>query len=167
MRFSRNQTVTAREAVQKANLFVGAGPPGPCLYTAARSLNNRVTPVLPAKLNTTLRRLHKSRTFLPALQILSGVLTGFASHFGWSFWWLCAVPWMVLNFTGILLAIPVVSFALLTAGISGFEWRTHAFFLGWFIGAPTLLSILFGIIWNKWRNKRAAYVRPGTVPVRR
>ena len=123
--------------------------------------------MLPAKLKTTLRRLRKSKTLLPALQIFTGVLTGLASLFGWSYWWLCAVPWMVLNFAGILLAIPVVAFALLSAGISGFEWRTPAFFLGWFIGAPTLLSILFGIIWSRWKDKRAAYVRPGTVPVRR
>lgn len=117
------------------------------------------------ELKTTVRRLRKNRILLPALQILTGVLTGFASHFGWSYWWLCAVPWMVLNFTGILLAIPVVAAVLLAAGVSGHEWRTQDFFLAWFIGAPTVLSILFGLFWNRWKQKRAAYIRPGTVTV--
>ena len=123
--------------------------------------------MLTAKFKTTVRHLPKNGTFLPALQILTGILTGFASHFGWSHWWLCGVPWMVLNFAGILLAIPVVSIALLAAGVSGFEWRTHTFFLGWFIGAPTLLSILFGLIWRRWKDKRNTTLRTGTIAVRR
>lgn len=122
--------------------------------------------MLTAKLKTTFHRLRKSRTLLPALQVFTGVLTGLASLFGWTSWWICAIPWMVLNFTGILLAIPVVSFALLAAGIAGMEWRTHEFFLGWFIGAPTVLSLLFGIVWKRWKRKRTAYVRPRTVAAR-
>ena len=96
------------------------------------------------------------RNTLPALQAGTGLLTGLSSAFRWDYWWVFAIPWFILNFPGVLLAIPVVAFALFSAGVSGQEWRTPGFFLGWFIGAPTVLSLVFGLIWTRWRRKRIA-----------
>jgi hypothetical protein len=127
----------------------------------------RVTTVLPDILKTAAIRLCKGRMLLPVLQIITGILTGLASVHGWSKWWVCGVPWMVLNFPGIILSIPVITSALLTAGIAGYEWRTQSFFLGWFIAAPTVLSVIFGLFWSRWKRKRSAPVKPGALPARR
>jgi hypothetical protein len=101
------------------------------------------------------------RLILPALQLLTGVLTVLASAYEWSAWWLCAVPWMVLNLPGIVLALPVIAAAYLTAGTAGLDWRSHDFFAGWCIAAPTILAVLFCVAWTEWRRRR------GPPPLRR
>jgi|GEM_PF-5841132 len=101
------------------------------------------------------------RSILPALQILTGILTGLASTFEWSVWWLFAIPWAVLNFPGLILAIPVIPVVYLVAGVAHLDWRNEMFFVGWFIAAPTVLSVIACRIWTAWRRKRISPVRPG------
>jgi hypothetical protein len=102
----------------------------------------------------------RPRLILPALQLLTGVLTVLASTFEWSAWWLCAVPWLVLAFPGIVLALPVIAAAYLTAGTAGLDWRNHGFFAGWCIAAPTVLSVIFCSVWMEWRRRRRARGEP-------
>jgi hypothetical protein len=106
-------------------------------------------------------RFETRRVFLPGLQILTGILTGLSSTFEWSLWWLFAVPWAVLNFPGLILAIPVITVAYLVAGVSRFDWRSETFFVGWFIAAPTVLSVIACQLWIFWHRKRASRLRPG------
>src|SRR5688500_1554817 len=114
------------------------------------------------------RRPETRRIILPVLQILTGTLTGLASTFEWTVWWLFAVPWAVLNFPGIILAIPVIPVVYLVAGVARLDWRSEMFFVGWFIAAPTVLSVIACRIWLIWRRKRVAAVRRGiaTAPQR-
>lgn len=98
--------------------------------------------------------LRSRRLILPALQLLTGTLTIFASAYEWSGWWLCAVPWLVLDLPGIVLALPVIAAAYLTAGTAGLHWRSHGFFAGWCIAVPTVLSVIFCAVWMEWRRRR-------------
>jgi hypothetical protein len=121
----------------------------------------------PRSFGLRLARFPSARTLLPVLQIFTGILTGLSSVFQWDNWYLFAVPWMVLNFFGILLAFPVVAAALLTAGTANLDWRSQLFFVGWFIAAPTVLSLLFSFVRRHWRRKQSPRATPRLVPVRR
>jgi hypothetical protein len=109
-----------------------------------------------------IRRPEMRSLVLPVLQILTGVLTAFASIFEWTVWWLFAIPWTVLNFPGIVLAIPVIAIAFLAAGTAHLDWRSESFFVGWFIAAPTILSLIACPILAAWRRKAVSPARPGT-----
>ena len=108
-------------------------------------------------------RIEPGKLILPAFQLLTGVLTGLASAFQWDIWWLFAVPWAVLNLPGIALAIPIIPVVYLVAGVSRFDWKTEEFFVGWFIAAPTVLSVIACQAWMAWRRKRLSAVRPGAI----
>jgi hypothetical protein len=109
-----------------------------------------------------LRRPEMRRMLLPILQIFTGVLTALASVFEWSVWWPFVIPWMVLNIPGIVLAIPVIAGAFLAAGVAHFDWRSESFFVGSFIAAPTILSLIACPILAAWRRKAVSPARPGT-----
>ncbi len=116
--------------------------------------------ILPSSVVTRLSFLHSRRLILPALQIATGVLTVLASAYEWSGWWLCAVPWLVLDLPGIVLALPLIAGAYLTAGTAGFDWRSHGFFAGWCIAAPTVISVIFCAVWFEWRRRKAGNGNP-------
>jgi len=97
------------------------------------------------------------------LQIFTGVLTVLASLFGWEAWWLVTAPWAILNLPGILLSIPLVAGVFVAAGVAHLDWRNEWFFAGWFIVVPTILSVVFCLVWTSWRRKQAGAAKPSTI----
>lgn len=63
----------------------------------------------------------------------------------WAWWWVAAVPWAILCWLGITLAIPLWILAIIAIGISAggaqADWMSDGFVIGLAIVTPTILAM--------------------------